>query len=901
MADNIIIENVGGLRGVASEATLLNLVDAIRRSNANDPASANSAAKKAQDLYTKSIRESTTSQNEYTTALGDATDKLYNFGKELLVGGDRLSDFANNLFGGGSVLTRFVGYVDGVIDNFRSLSSVGATFGNSMFEMITVSADAAMTLDSFVQMIRTNSDALARFGGTVSNGARFMADFSKDVRLGIGRDFFAMGMTIEDINEGLIGYLDLETMRGRRNLRNDANLQASAANYITQLDLLARLTGKQKSALIQTQAALQTDAKLRNNINRVAARLGDEAANQLRNIYTFQRETLPGFNDALLDLSDGVAQSDIGRALESVAPGITRFSMAVANGEISQEEYVRRMQTEFGPRLQQFAGTLDGATLDVYRSRGGFYGALAQLADGAYEFSNLMNIDVRAARRDQQRRDRITATLGRFEQGIIALRTFLFDKFINSAFARKLGEFGEYLINLFDDNSPTGLGAANSMFQGFFDKLFGENGYLTRALDWLADFVKDGRLGTALDAMANAVSAVVDWFAQFVENIATEGFFEAIAIEFRRLMNFLFGERGANDQGEGGRGERVGGFVDSVLQSITNAFSEIFNSDDPDNPFNRIWSYFETKFEEWSETLFAEGENPGVLTRLWAWVEEKWNGFVERLFSTDPTSLWERFKTSLNNYIFGNEETGEESLWQRFRDMVGIPETFTLSSLWDTLRTMVFGEDDENNRTSIIDRIVNFLEEGLGKIFTGNAFKFMMTDLGYTIESAISSALGQAGGLISGDSAENARAVRERQSRGRELYQTLQGLDPNSQAYADTARQLREMGYSFAQGTNGFKNFGTQGSLAVLHNTEAVVPRNSPAGEILDAFYKSQENRVTSTPVSKPTFNQSDLGNKIDQLNNTMQQVVVLLSDSVGVQRRTMRNIHGMGTDLLRG
>lgn len=955
MAENINIENVGGLRGVASEATLLNLVDAFRKMNANDPANANSAARKTQDLYTKAIKESTTGQKAYTSALGDATSKLQDFGEELLIGGDRLSDFANTLFGSNSLLTRFVGYVDGVIDNFRTLSSVGATFGNSMFEMITVSADAAMTLDGFVQMIRQNSDALARFGGNVTSGARFIADFSRDIRLGIGRDFFAMGMTIEDINEGLIGYLDLETMRGRRNLRNDANLQASAANYIQQLDLLTRLTGKQREALMETQLALQTDAKLRNNINRVAARLGEEAANELRNIYTFQRETLPGFHDALMDLSDGVAQSDLGRALESVAPGITRFSQAVANGEISQEEYVRRMQTEFGPRLQQFAGTLDGATLDVYRSRGGFYGALASLADGAYEFSNIMNLDLEEARRDQARQNRINQTLGRFEQGIIALRKFLFDKFINSAFATKLGEFGNYLINLFDENSSSGFGAASRTFDRFFNMLFGENGYLTRALDWLADFVRSGRLGTALESMATAIGSVVEWFGQFIENIGTEGFFEAISIEFRRLMDFLFGERENQPGGTGGTtapGARRGGFLDGILSSITEAFNELFRSDDPNNPFNQLWSYFETKFtewsdslfaeetglvprlwayietkfNEWSDTLFAEGENPGLLTRLWSyvenkwdgfvdglfaqdgaatrmwtWLEEKWNGFVENLFSNDETSLWTRFTTALNAYIFGDEEQGTESLWARFKSMVGLPEQRPNENLFDYFKRLVFGETTDEN-TSIIDRIVNMLDNALGRIFAGPAFQLMLMDIMGNAELMISRVLNNVIGMR-GTFDERIQQLETQRGNIVGAREILNDPNARPQDVLQAEEVLRQLGIpGFANGTNGFRNFGN-GSLAMLHNTEAVVPRNSPAGELLDAFYKAVENRTTAsnTTTRTPTFNQSDLGNKLDQLNTTMQQVVVLLNDSVGVQRRTMRNIHGMGTDLLRG
>lgn len=929
MVENVNIENVGGIRGVASEATLLNLVDAIRRSNANDPASANSAARKAQDLYVKSIKASTESQKDYTSAVSDAASKLKDFSEELLIGGDRLSDFADSMFGSTSVLSRFVGFVDNVIDNFRSLSSVGASFGNSMFEMISVSADAAMTLDGFVQMIRQNSDALARFGGNVSSGARFIAEFSRDVRLGIGRDFFAMGMTIEDINEGLIGFLDLETMRGRRNLRNDANLQNSADNYIRQLDLLTRLTGRQRSALMETQLALQTDAKLRNNINRVAARLGEEAANELRNIYTFQRETLPGFHDALMDLSDGVAQSDIGRALESVAPGITRFSQAVANGEISQEEYVRRMQTQFGPQLEQFASTLDGATIDVFRARGGFVGALAQLADGASEFSNIMNIDLEEARRDQRRQNRINQTLGQFEQGIIALRKFLFDRFIDSPFARKLGEFGEYLIDLFDENSSSGFGAASRTFDRFFNMLFGDNGYLTRALDWLADFVRSGRLGTALESMATAVGAVTDWFAQFIENIGTEGFFEAIAIEFRRIMNFLFGERSTlpGDETESPTGPRAGGAVAGILATVTQAFTDLFNSEDPNNPFNQIWNFFETRFNTWSAALFAEGENPGLLTQIWNYIETKFNEWSNTLFAEGDnpglfSRAWNFIETKFNEWTEGLFAEGDEpGLFSRIWNFVETKFNEWSDTLfaagenpgllnriwnfftdkWNNFLDTVLGPDNPNSRTSVVDRIVNMLENALSRIFSGPAFQLMLMDIMGNAELMISRVLNRVIGMR-GDFDERIAELEQQRENIAAAREIINNPESRPQDVMQAEEVLRMLGVpGFAEGTNGFRNFGRQGSLAVLHNTEAVVPRNTPAGDVLDAFYKAQENRNTRTTTSSTSFSQSDLGNKLDQLNNTMQQVVVLMNSSVGVQRRTMRNIHGLGTDLLRG
>jgi hypothetical protein len=420
----------------------------------------------------------------------------------------------------------------------------------------------------------------------------------------------------------------------------------------------------------------------------------------------------------------------------------------------------------------------------------------------------------------------------------------LFTKFINSPFATKIGEFGEKLIDLFDENNPNGLGSANRLFDNFFETLFGENGYLTRALNWLANFIDSGRLGTALEGMATAITTVVNWFVKFMENITTEGFFEAIAIEFRRLMNFMFGERGVNDRGEEGRGERTGGLVSDIISSITESI---------------------------------EGSEAG--NNLYNWFKAKWNDFVETIFSNDTTSLWSRLQLA-----------------------IGLPEGVTFTSLWEQFRNFVFGDDaDNDSNISIVDRIVKLLDDALGRIFSGPSFQLMLMDVVGTAELMLVRVLNQIMGMR-GDFDERIADLERQRSdidAARAMMNNPLAAPQDIMQAEEVLRRLGVPGYN--AGTNGFRNFGSQGSLALLHNTEAVVPRNSPAGELLDAFYKTQENRVTSTSTSTPTFNQSDFGNKIDQLNNTMQQVVVLLSDSVGVQRRTMRNIHGMGTDLLRG
>jgi hypothetical protein len=147
--------------------------------------------------------------------------------------------------------------------------------------------------------------------------------------------------------------------------------------------------------------------------------------------------------------------------------------------------------------------------------------------------------------------------------------------------------------------------------------------------------------------------------------------------------------------------------------------------------------------------------------------------------------------------------------------------------------------------------------------------------------------------------------AREEVMRGLQSYidQNYAGSERETmQRYLDTTiRETLDGIEGYRQGTNGFKNFGG-GTLARLHGAEAVVPRNTPAGELLQAFYDMQNtNQPAPAPATTPSYNQSELITRIDQLNSIMSQVAAILVDQRDIQSKTMRSIKGMGTDLFRG
>ena len=575
MADQIEISNVGG-GGVASEATLLSLVNAVRNSRGAVAgvagASNDQTAIRLQQAYQRSQKTQTSQTKEYNTVLKSTIDGAMRAGKAYAAGADRISDFSNAVFGGQSIISKFVGYIDNSLDSFRSLASVGASFSNNMFDFMLAGADASMSLDSFVGFVRSNSSALAKLGGTVSQGASSFANLSRQFRLGIGSTFFEMGMTIEDVNSGLLGYMALENRRGNSLRLNDKQQMSAAQDYIFQLDKLTKLTGLQREALIDTQMALQTDAKVRGQITRLEQSGNGARARELEAIYTLQKTTLPGFHDALLDLSDGVAQSPIGQALRNAIPGIDDFAVSVANGNVSQDEYVRQMQ-KYGPQLVNYANNLDGATLDAYRAAGGFYAEIANLADNAYQFSEIMQLNTEAAKEQQKDRDSFTSTIGKFQQAIQESRAALFRLFVRSPFAEAIKELGVQILKLV---KPVENGS--SIFESFFKKLMGENGTLTKGVKSLTKFLDpenpDG-IESALDSFNESLEDITEFIKKFLSDVKTDGFFAAITNSFNRLF---VGDDPTSDPNPPPTGSQPGffeGIFDQLQQTLTDTFDDI--------------------------------------------------------------------------------------------------------------------------------------------------------------------------------------------------------------------------------------------------------------------------------------------------------------------------------------
>jgi len=465
--DEVIISNVGK-DGVASEVTLQRLVSAFEKAKSLDTKgkkNLEALAKAAKDstgtfkTFSDEIEKTTTIMEDvgkvlkktftienFGKALGAAAGVTTNFVKELATGGDELGDFAQHIPIIGGSLGMLTGFLQDSLDTFRTLSDVGAGFGNDLLELRKVAASAGLPLDMFGSLVLQNADSMSLLGNTTSQGAKVFAGLAKDMRAGdIGRRLLNMGFTTEELTEGLGNYIDLQARLGRAGQMSNQQLVQGSQTYLTELDRLARVTGQSRKALQEEISAMAA----KSNLQALADAIGGEGGENFLAGMAAARKLLPGFGDALEDLADGVAQTPLAKKLAALSPAVADAAAAFGRGEITQNEFFDSLKNVGGPQLLEFVDSLDATTRSALLQQEGF----SEMLGSVHEMRKFVDrvFDSAEAEKEQARRNRINEGLSTFQDSLMKVRQAFVDVFVESGMAAKLSEllvtFSEQLLS----------------------------------------------------------------------------------------------------------------------------------------------------------------------------------------------------------------------------------------------------------------------------------------------------------------------------------------------------------------------------------------------------------------------------------------------------------------------
>lgn len=471
MAEEVQISNVGG-DGVASEVTLLRLVasvEAMAKKAGIDPkaeaaklqklhnaaiakgVSATSDATGATKDNTAAVKDATTETNRFARSLGGAVaaglSSLYTsaigLGKSFWNNSTSVEEFASQLPGLGRLLAPLGAYVDESIGSFRSLTASGAAFGGSITNMRNAAAGMEISLGEMTRLFTEQAPALASLGGTVEEGAARFAKMNKNMKAtGDFRGLMQMGFSVEEVNEGMADYVELQARMGRLQGQSTEQLATGSANYLRQLDLLARVTGKTRE-----EAARALESQAADSVARTLLNQFEEGSEEYRNLSS---------SLALLDEIGGETGDALkGMLTENLTPAAGRFMAMLGDSgdtvhaammQVGQGANPQVLLDAFktaGGELEKFAGADAAGRVAIIRQLRENGDPMADYLDGAARLLQVGNRDFAAAQAQQaaQRaaQEEATQAMLTFEQNQREVSAALHKAFVASGVLDAIG------------------------------------------------------------------------------------------------------------------------------------------------------------------------------------------------------------------------------------------------------------------------------------------------------------------------------------------------------------------------------------------------------------------------------------------------------------------------------
>ena len=587
MADQTVqIENVGG-DGVASEVTLERLARAMEKM-AGISNKGQKEENKLRELHNKAtqsgitvVKKNRDALEENTEAVEDSTNAFNNaargalglavkgfgtllgsavgLGKELVMGGDRLTDFAQHIPIVGSHLSILTGFIDSTVDNFRSLTSVGVDFGGSLFEVQAMAARSGLSLETFTNTIRNNSQDLALFGGGAREGAKRFTQISGILQKNFGPQFSNLGLTMEETAEYTADYIKLQTRLGRSQQMTDQQIASGTHAYTMQLDRLAKVTGQQRDAIAAQLEKESLDARMR----AVMATMDETARANLTGVTTMLEAASPKTAEAVRELvaTGGVPVSEFGKDLIRLNPRLAGMAKGLRDGTVTQDEFMAEMR--------KTAETANNLTDEQKKQYATMAGLGSEVGSAAIELMGLQNVgkgSADALDAQQKAAKRGNDGLLDFERRITQARNIIVGALIESGVFKSLETMLSDVVNYFtkEDGIAKMKEIVEKISAGIKDfiALIQDKGLFGAIGEKIGDAFKSMLTNTTvLTAVGGAIAAL--FAASAIKNALSSA------------VSGMFGGGGGDGGGKGGKGGKggnagakmgrnVGGFVGGI-------------------------------------------------------------------------------------------------------------------------------------------------------------------------------------------------------------------------------------------------------------------------------------------------------------------------------------------------
>lgn len=258
---------------------------------------------------------------------------------------------------------------DQLFKSYQELSRSGMATAQGMSEVFPTMQKFGYgleELDKMISLVRENSADLGRFAPTVAQGIQQVANVATEIQHSdLQGQFMRMGMSVDDINKGIMGYIKMQGQLGQLQNKTQAEISTGAKAYIREMEILSRLTGQQREELEkQREAANQIEI-----FYATLKTLDPDAQKRLYDSFLALNAISPRLAKGMADTASGlVGASDEASEMFLATNGASvTLSNSLRDGKITMEQFMEGLKAAYAETdpLRTSLGQL-GAAHDTY-------------------------------------------------------------------------------------------------------------------------------------------------------------------------------------------------------------------------------------------------------------------------------------------------------------------------------------------------------------------------------------------------------------------------------------------------------------------------------------------------------------------------------------------------------
>lgn len=243
---------------------------------------------------------------------------------------------------------------DKLFKSYSGLAKSGAAASDGMTGVFNDAKKLGLSmneLDSFVGLVGENAGDLALFAGSVFEGRQKFAEMGTAMEP-YRKQMIAAGLTQEEINEGAMGYLRLQTRLGQSQKMTTDQLAEGARKYIVEQDALTKLTGQSRKGMEDSMEAARSEQRFRAKLEEVRLTQGEAAAKRLENANIIISSQSKEMGQAFRDTTTGFLGTEAAvKGNITTQAELMRSTQQLIDGQIDEFEMV----TNVGKASKQFA------------------------------------------------------------------------------------------------------------------------------------------------------------------------------------------------------------------------------------------------------------------------------------------------------------------------------------------------------------------------------------------------------------------------------------------------------------------------------------------------------------------------------------------------------------------